>query len=31
VLLVVTTAISARYHLQVVRVMYMKPSPATAE
>ena len=30
VLLVVTTAISAGYYLQVVRVMYMKPRPATA-
>jgi NADH-quinone oxidoreductase subunit N len=28
VLLVVTTAISAGYYLQVVRVMYMKPRPA---
>jgi NADH-quinone oxidoreductase subunit N len=30
VLLVVTTAISAGYYLQVVRVMYMKPRPANA-
>jgi NADH:ubiquinone oxidoreductase subunit 2 (subunit N) len=30
VLLVVTTAISAGYYLQVVRVMYMKPRPAGA-
>jgi NADH-quinone oxidoreductase subunit N len=30
VLLVVTTAISAGYYLQVVRVMYMKPRPASA-
>jgi NADH-quinone oxidoreductase subunit N len=30
VLLVITTAISAGYYLQVVRVMYMKPRPATA-
>ena len=30
VLLVVTTAISAGYYLQVVRVMYMKPRPAAA-
>ena len=30
VLLVVTTAISAGYYLQVVRVMYMKPRPADA-
>ena len=30
VLLVVTTAISAGYYLQVVRVMYMKPRPAEA-
>jgi NADH-quinone oxidoreductase subunit N len=30
VLLVVTTAISAGYYLQVIRVMYMKPRPATA-
>lgn len=29
VLLVITTAISAGYYLQVVRVMYMKPRPAT--
>jgi NADH-quinone oxidoreductase subunit N len=29
-LLVVTTAISAGYYLQVVRVMYMKPRPANA-
>jgi NADH-quinone oxidoreductase subunit N len=28
VLLVITTAISAGYYLQVVRVMYMKPRPA---
>jgi NADH-quinone oxidoreductase subunit N len=30
VLLVITTAISAGYYLQVVRVMYMKPRPANA-
>jgi NADH-quinone oxidoreductase subunit N len=30
VLLVITTAISAGYYLQVVRVMYMKPRPADA-
>ena len=30
VLLVVTTAISAGYYLQVIRVMYMKPRPASA-
>jgi NADH-quinone oxidoreductase subunit N len=30
VLLVVTTAISAGFYLQVVRVMYMKPRPANA-
>ncbi len=30
VLLVITTAISAGYYLQVIRVMYMKPRPATA-
>jgi NADH-quinone oxidoreductase subunit N len=30
VLLVVTTAISAGYYLQVVRVMYMKPRPTNA-
>ena len=30
VLLVITTVISAGYYLQVVRVMYMKPRPATA-
>jgi NADH-quinone oxidoreductase subunit N len=30
VLLVITTAISAGYYLQVVRVMYMKPRPAEA-
>jgi NADH-quinone oxidoreductase subunit N len=31
VLLVVATAISAGYYLQVVRVMYMRPRPATAD
>ncbi|HEX6051477.1 MAG TPA: NADH-quinone oxidoreductase subunit N [Gemmatimonadaceae bacterium] len=31
VLLVVMTAVSAGYYLQVVRVMYMRPRPATAE
>jgi NADH-quinone oxidoreductase subunit N len=30
VLLVITTAISAGYYLQVIRVMYMKPRPANA-
>src|SRR4029453_2153856 len=30
VLLVITTAISAGYYLEVVRVMYMKPRPANA-
>ena len=30
VLLVITTAISAGYYLQVVRVMYMKPRPANS-
>ena len=30
VLLVVTTAISAGYYLQIIRVMYMKPRPANA-
>jgi len=30
VLLVITTAISAGYYLQVIRVMYMKPRPAAA-
>jgi len=30
VLLVVTTAISSGYYLQVLRVMYMKPRPANA-
>ena len=29
-LLVITTAISAGYYLQVIRVMYMKPRPANA-